>query len=155
MATLVTQIEKYIKNLLTQSDGEMIELKRSDLADVFMCVPSQINYVLETRFGTHNGYLVESRRGGGGFVRIIKLSPNNKDELLNMINSTSGRKISQIAGECLIDRLMEEKFLTEREGILLKSMINSNILLQENTDTNVLRGELLKTVLLNLLRDDF
>ena len=153
--TLVNQIEKYIKSLLSQSGCEAIELKRSDLAETFMCVPSQINYVLETRFSIHNGYLVESKRGGGGYVRIIKLSPDKEGELLNMINSASGRKISQVAGESLIDRLTEEKFLTEREGILLKSMINSNVLSQENSDMNVLRGELLKTVLLNLLRDDF
>ena len=154
MSTLSNQIEDYLKKLLAQSKDSILEIKRSDLADIFRCVPSQINYVLSTRFSPNQGYMVESRRGGGGFVRIIKLSIDNENNLTTMLQNGSKRKVNRQMGEKLIDRLLEEEFLTTREGMLLKAMINDK-LLGSDDKADMLRGDMLNTVLLLLLRDDF
>ena len=154
MSTLSNQIEDYLKKLLAQSKDSILEIKRSDLADIFRCVPSQINYVLSTRFSPNQGYMVESRRGGGGFVRIIKLSMDNENNLTTMLQNGSKRKVNRQMGEKLIDRLLEEEFLTTREGMLLKAMINDK-LLGSDDKADMLRGDILNTVLLLLLRDDF
>ena len=154
MSTLSNQIEDYLKKLLAQSKDSILEIKRSDLADTFRCVPSQINYVLSTRFSPNQGYMVESRRGGGGFVRIIKLSMDNENNLTTMLQNGSKRKVNRQMGEKLIDRLLEEEFLTTREGMLLKAMINDK-LLGSDDKADMLRGDMLNTVLLLLLRDDF
>ena len=105
MSTLSNQIEEYLKKLLSNSKNGILEIKRSDLAEIFMCVPSQINYVLSTRFSPNQGYMVESRRGGGGFVRIIKLSMDNETNLTAMLETAGQRKVSRQVGEKLVDRL--------------------------------------------------
>ena len=154
MATLADQIESYIKGLLDKSDDGVLELKRSDLAETFTCVPSQINYVLATRFSIRQGYMIESRRGGGGFVKIIKLSMDSEPNLAALLHSAKGKRVSQQSGEKLLERLAEEGFLSRREMMLVKTLIDDNVL-RQNEDTESLRGNLLNTVLLLLLRDDF
>ena len=154
MSTLSNQIEEYLKKLLSNSKDGILEIKRSDLAEIFMCVPSQINYVLSTRFSPNQGYMVESRRGGGGFVRIIKLSMDNETNLTAMLETAGQRKVSRQVGEKLVDRLLEEDFLTSREGMIIKSMINDK-LLGSDERADALRGDMLNAVLLLLLRDDF
>ena len=154
MSTLSNKLEEYLKKLLSNSKNGILEIKRSDLAEIFMCVPSQINYVLSTRFSPNQGYMVESRRGGGGFVRIIKLSMDNETNLTAMLETAGQRKVSRQVGEKLVDRLLEEDFLTSREGMIIKSMINDK-LLGSDEKADALRGDMLNAVLLLLLRDDF
>ena len=72
MATLSDSIERYLKGRLSKAVEGVIEIRRSEVAEQFDCVPSQINYVLETRFTPQRGYYVESRRGGGGYIRIME-----------------------------------------------------------------------------------
>ena len=154
MSTLSNKIEEYLKKLLAASDSGILEIKRSDLAEIFTCVPSQINYVLSTRFSPSQGYMVESRRGGGGFVRIIRLSMDNENNLTAMLETAGQRKVSRQTGEKLIDRLLEEDFLTSREGMIIKAMINDKILGTDEKSA-AMRGDMLNSVLLLLLRDDF
>ena len=151
MSTLANQIEAYLKNLLAEAGG-MVELKRSDLAETFLCVPSQINYVLETRFNSQQGYLVESRRGGGGYIRIIRLSIQNAAGFGTLLNQD--QRVSQQTGELLLQRLIEEEFLTKREGKLVSALLDRNVL-ANSADSDFLRGTMLNTLLLNLLREDF
>lgn len=159
MSTLSNQIEKYLKGLLATSPSGVLEIKRSDLAETFMCVPSQINYVLATRFSSAQGYMVESRRGGGGYLRIIRLSMDEEPNLTALLDSARGRLVSQQGGEKLLDRLMEEEFLSEREGMLIKTLCDDAVLkaegAREGRDSEALRGRLLNAVLQLLLRDDF
>lgn len=155
MGTLASDIEKYIKNMLQQSVEGYLEIKRTDLAQLFMCVPSQINYVLETRFTASQGYLVESRRGGGGYIKIIKLGINQEEDLLALVNSTLGKMISQQSGEGLIKRLEEEEFITKREGALIRAMTGSVTLEIGNPEQDLLRARILRAVLITLLREDF
>ena len=139
---------------MAASDTGIIEIKRSDLAEIFMCVPSQINYVLSTRFSGNQGYIVESRRGGGGFVRIIRLSMDNEPNLTAMLETAGERKVSLQAGEKLIERLLEEDFISKRESMIIKAMITDKAI-GKTEDPDSLRGDLLNSVLLLLLRDDF
>jgi len=152
MNTLAEQIESYIKRLLAEGNG-VVELKRGDLAGAFMCVPSQINYVLETRFTAQQGYLVESRRGGGGYIRIVRLSLADP-QLVSLIKGKE-RRISRQNGELLLKRLVEEEFLTRREGMILLALLDSSVLEGEYADAESLRGAMLNTLLINLLREDF
>ena len=152
MNTLADQIERYIKQLLTEQGG-VVELRRGDLAGSFMCVPSQINYVLETRFTAHQGYIVESRRGGGGYIRIVRLSLADP-QLVSLLKSKD-RRVSRQNGELLIKRLVEEEFLTRREGMILLALLDDSLLEAKYADGECLRGALLNTLLINLLREDF
>lgn len=154
MPSLVEQIEQYIKKLLSSSSRGAVEVQRSELAQLFSCVPSQINYVLSTRFTLEQGYLVESRRGGGGFVRIIKLPLDQEKELRKLIDATVGQLVSQQVGDGLIHRLAEEGFLTGRESILMKAVIQREALPLELPQRDLVRSHLLRAMLLALLRED-
>ena len=158
MSTLSNQIEQYLKELLAQSQSGVLEVKRSDLAEVFSCVPSQINYVLATRFSSAQGYMVESRRGGGGYLRIIRLSMDEEPNLATLLESAQGKRVSGQSGEKLLDRLTEEEFLTSREGMLIRALTDDSVLkssLGQEGDSEALRGRMLNAVLQLLLRDDF
>ncbi|MGI6678206.1 MAG: CtsR family transcriptional regulator [Dehalobacterium sp.] len=154
MSTLADAIERYLKALLEENMQGFLEIKRNDLAEKFMCVPSQINYVLETRFTNDQGYHIESRRGGGGYIRIIKLVVEKDDDLLTLVNSTDGKLISQKAGEGLISRLEEEGFLTRKEAIIIKSIIDKNTIRLNPPERDLVRGRILRSVLISILRED-
>lgn len=110
MSNISNIIEHYLKELLETGHGQ-IEIQRNELALQFSCVPSQINYVLNTRFSVERGYLIESRRGGGGFVRIVKLSLDSKLSLINQLLQLIGNEISQQAAEGILSRLLGRKYI--------------------------------------------
>ncbi|KYG33965.1 CtsR family transcriptional regulator [Alkalihalobacillus trypoxylicola] len=140
-------IENYLKKILLSSDGDIVEIKRSELARQFQCVPSQINYVIGTRFTVEKGYVVESKRGGGGYIRIIKVKPHSEMALFDQIIQLIGRRIDQQAAENIIIRLYEENMITKRErNIMLNSMA------REHYQTTIqhrdeIRANLLKAML--------
>src|SRR6056297_1419252 len=101
MASLSDQIERHLKKLLDKYQGE-IEIKRNKLADEFNCAPSQINYVLDTRFTVEKGFLVESQRGGGGYIRIIRIGMDSETETLQNIISRLDGAITQNEAEGVI-----------------------------------------------------
>ena len=154
MSILANQIEAYLKKLMAANNSGILELKRSDLAEIFMCVPSQINYVLATRFSAQQGYLVESRRGGGGFVRIIRLSMENESNLAEMLETAGERQVTRQAGEKLLERLLDEEFLSKREVMIIKAMIDEKTIGADEKAAS-LRGDLINAVLMLLMRDDF
>ena len=110
-------IAESIAEMLTDGGG-VAELSRKTLADRFSCVPSQINYVIETRFSEENGYLVESRRGGGGFIRIVRVMDDKQRMLLDAGRAVGGR-LSQKDAARLTRALVSAGLLTAREGQLL------------------------------------
>ena len=79
-------IASFIRDSLDDANG-VLELQRNDLAERFHCVPSQINYVMSTRFSPEHGYIVESRRGGGGYIRITRVQVDRPTLLMSVINS--------------------------------------------------------------------
>ena len=86
MANLADLIEQFIKESFKEIQGGIVEIQRNEMANQFSCAPSQINYVLTTRFTVEKGYFVESRRGGGGYIRIKKLKISEDDFLKDMIH---------------------------------------------------------------------
>lgn len=152
MSNLTNKIQQYIKSLLENSEFGYVEIQRSKLAKQFVCVPSQINYVLGTRFSIKQGYVVESQQGGGGYLRIIKL-PLVKDEFLELINNSIGSSITEKGAHGLLKRLYEEEILTYRETLLMKAIIKRDTLGASNRDQ--IRSNILKTMLKTLLREDF
>ncbi|NLM96806.1 MAG: CtsR family transcriptional regulator, partial [Halanaerobiaceae bacterium] len=106
MSSISDQIERYIRELIKRYQGQ-VEIKRNQLASVFNCAPSQINYVLETRFPLEKGYVVEIQRGGGGYIRIIRVEIDSEKEYLQELVSSLEGPISQNEAEGIIHRLYE------------------------------------------------
>jgi len=141
-------IEGYLKQILQQSDG-FIELQRSELADLFQCVPSQINYVIATRFSLEHGYLVESKRGGGGYIRIRQVQLASEQPLL-VIARSIGRTVSQREAEGVVHRLFRERLLTDREAGMLRSVISREVLTVDLPLRDEIRAKLLISALVAL-----
>lgn len=141
-------IEAYLKNYLKNTD--QVEIKRSDIAERFDCVPSQINYVINTRFTQEHGYNVESKRGGGGYIRIVKIELIDKVDEIDQMISLIDDRISQRNAETMINTLIRHNILTNREGILIIGMLNRDILGQVHTNEQAVRAFLLKNFLTQL-----
>ncbi|QGG49221.1 CtsR family transcriptional regulator [Heliorestis convoluta] len=151
---LADKIEQYIKEMIAQSDERMIEIQRQQVATIFGCVPSQINYVLTTRFAAEQGYVVESRRGGGGYVRIVKLSIEDESDLWDYLSNKLGEMISEGQGRRMIEHLVEEGILTAREGMLMSAAIQRDILQGELPQRDHLRARLIRAMLYSLFRQE-
>ena len=141
-------IEAYLKKVLGQD--EQVEIRRSEMADRFKCVPSQINYVINTRFTVQQGYLVESKRGGGGYIRIIKVKLLDEAEMLDMMIDIIGNKITQKNAYSIIERLFETEMLTKREANIMLSVMDKSLLNANGINENELRAKLLVAFLNNL-----
>lgn len=122
----------------------MAELKRSELADVFQVVPSQINYVIKTRFTETRGYIVESKRGGGGYIRIGKVQFSDHHQMLQDLTANIGEIISQQVFNDILQMLYEEKLLTQRETQLLLATTSDEVL---GRDALILRATMLKKII--------
>lgn len=140
-------IEEYIKSILAQAG--IVELKRSELADVFQVVPSQINYVIKTRFTESRGYIVESKRGGGGYIRIGKIEFSDRHQMFCDLFDNVGERISQQIFTDVIQLLFDEKIMTEREGNLLLATASDLVL---GNDAPAIRARMLKKILQQLDR---
>lgn len=140
-------IEHYLKQVLEMSEKEIVEIKRSEIADRFQCVPSQINYVINTRFTIENGYVVESKRGGGGYIRIMKVKTNNKSHLIDQLVSLIKSHLSQMSAEQIIQRLYEENVITLREAKIMKSVIDRSVINVELPRRDELRAVMLRAML--------
>ncbi|WP_042353228.1 CtsR family transcriptional regulator [Bacillus massiliigorillae] len=143
-------IENYLKQVLNQSEKEIVIIKRSEIADKFQCVPSQINYVINTRFTTEKGYVVESKRGGGGYIRIAKVRLYDHahviDQLLHLIDD----KLPQQMAENMIVRLVEEEIITSREAKLMLSVIDRSVIMIDLPFRDELRARMMKAMLTSL-----
>ncbi len=150
---LSDSIEQFIKAMLAQEECE-VELKRNELAEYFGCAPSQINYVLSTRFTPNHGYLIESRRGGGGYIRIFRMQQDTSEQLLYMLNERIGDAIDLLSASHLIQQLQERQLVTCGEAALMKSAISQQALsLPLTTEMkNALRAKMLKAMLLEVAR---
>lgn len=144
-------IEQYLKNILHESQHGAIEIQRNDLADQFRCVPSQINYVISTRFTLEKGYVVESKRGGGGYIRIQKVEIGSQGTIHDHIMQTVTNEIDQATAEGLIYQLSESEFITLREANLLRAAISRDALAIKLPLRDEIRARVLKNMLISLL----
>ena len=142
-------IEEWIKEMITQQDGE-IELKRNELAGRFNCVPSQINYVISTRFSPERGYIVESRRGGGGYIKITRVSPKSGNGLMHVINMI-GSRISYTDARVLVQNCYEYDLITQKEARIMIAALSERSIPIKQPEQDILRAGLLKNMLLTLV----
>jgi transcriptional regulator CtsR len=151
MRNITDLIEQYLKQMIRESAEGTVEIQRNELADKFSCVPSQINYVIATRFTLERGYLVESKRGGGGYIRIRKLELPACQPIHEHVLRTIGSRIDQSAAEGLIYQLAEAKLLNGREAQLLKAAVSRETLAVTLPLRDEIRARLLKAMLIALL----
>ncbi len=145
MNNLSHHIERYILDLFNDGQEEnFISLRRKELAEMFDCVPSQINYVLRSRFGPERGYLIESRRGEYGYIKILRITCSDTEEKSHHINNLIGDEISVREACRLLEVLKERNFLTDRERLLieiaLKHSAQKNPRMTANLLKNMLNG---------------
>ncbi|MCT4566515.1 MAG: CtsR family transcriptional regulator [Maledivibacter sp.] len=151
MARLSDIIEAFIKELLQDSEGQVVEIKRNELANTFNCAPSQINYVLTTRFSVEKGYTIESRRGGGGHIRIIRLKIDDTELIYNIIGEI-GDSINMAKAISLIGFLLERGIIKDREARIMMAAVNNRALDIDSETKNNVRAGILKSMLASLLR---
>jgi transcriptional regulator CtsR len=151
VASLSDIIETFIKQMISDTNGA-IEIQRNELANQFNCVPSQINYVISTRFTTDRGYYVESRRGGGGHVKIKRINITRPGNYLMHIVSSMGTSISQQSAEVFINNFIDYDVISEREGYIMKAAASDKVVgAIPMPDRDIIRATLLKNMILSLL----
>ncbi len=148
MARLSDIIEDFIKELIEENDQNALEIQRNELASHFDCAPSQINYVLATRFSVEQGYYIESKRGGGGCIRITRIAIDKNDYMKHAIWKSIGDSITHQEGENIIKLFHERSFITDREAALMRAVINDKTLAIAPEDKGRLRAQLLKNMLI-------
>jgi transcriptional regulator CtsR len=143
-------IAGFIGELLTESDG-VAEVQRAELANRFSCVPSQINYVISTRFSPERGYIVESRRGGGGYIRITRVTPDPEQLIMHTVNAV-GEKIDLNTATALIANLLQSGAIDESSARLMCAAIGNNALRPVGSgEREATRANILKYMLIHLL----
>lgn len=151
MARLSDEIEIFIKGLLNDSEG-IAEIQRNELASFFNCVPSQINYVISTRFSNCNGYYVESRRGGGGSIRITRVEINSKQAYLMHIVNSMGSQISQNVAHIFINNFKDYDMVTTMEDRVLKAATSDKSLIDLPIHLrDQVRSRIMKNIILSML----
>ncbi|HHU51059.1 MAG TPA: CtsR family transcriptional regulator [Firmicutes bacterium] len=152
MRSLSDLIEQYLREQLKKV--ETLEIQRRELARMFRCVPSQINYVLETRFTINHGFLVQSRRGGGGFIRITRLNWEPGEEFSEILEELLEIGVSQEEAELILKRLIQTAVLEYEEAVLLNQVLQ-DVLINEaernglgGEEQNQLRARVLRALLL-------
>ena len=141
-------IEEFIKELFEEED--MIEIQRNELAEQFNCVPSQINYVISTRFKPSQGYYVESKRGGGGNIKIRKINITKSNYFMHIINSIEDYLTGQEV-DIFISNFLSYNMITETEAKLLKVATSDNVLKIAQPERDILRARIFKNMIINLI----
>ncbi len=146
MSDLVAQ---YIMEMLEETGGNA-EIQRNELAGNLGCVPSQINYVITSRFTPEQGYIVESRRGGGGYIRITRVKTDKGTALMHIINSI-GASLDKSSGEIMIKNMYSQSIIDERIAKLLISAMSERVFADiPQEQRNMLRARIMKNMLLSL-----
>ncbi|MCI5605414.1 MAG: CtsR family transcriptional regulator [Clostridia bacterium] len=141
------RIEAFINELLKdEAPDQWLELKRNELASVFNCVPSQINYVISTRFNTERGYVVESRRGGGGYLRIKRINAGSEHPIVKAIQSI-GESIDYPTARSYIAYLSEIDALDKITAMVIINAVSDNSLTIEQPEKDKIRANILKNAL--------
>ena len=141
-------IEDFIKNLLEDDDFAVIQ--RNDLAEHFNCVPSQINYVISTRFTPMQGYYVESSRGGGGCIKIRKVNVTHSDYIMHIINSI-GKSITAKEVEIFVKNFLDYNIINDKESKLIKAATSDKVLNLSKNAKDEIRASIFKNMLINLV----
>ena len=144
-------IEGYLKAIIEKEDSGTVEIKRSEVAEKFQCVPSQINYVINTRFTVERGYAVESKRGGGGYIRIYRVQTNSHKELIEHILEGIQQGATYTMAEGIIYRLLNEEVISERESRLILAAVDRATLKSPLPERDLIRARILQAMLMTLI----
>ncbi len=150
MANISDIIEQFI--LKTMGDDESVDISRNELATFFSCAPSQINYVLETRFTVDKGFVKESRRGGGGYIKISKINLDNDEYVSNLILESVGDELSQKRLSQILEKLRNEKIISDKEKEIIFSALSDLSLAMPFTIKDNIRAKAFKNVLTTLMK---
>jgi len=145
-------IENFI--LSTMGSSNDISLSRNELADYFNCAPSQINYVLTTRFNINRGYITQSQRGGGGFIKLVRINNFDNSYIYKIIENNIKDEISYRDSCFILEDLVSKKFLTENEAKIVAYAMSPKALASPIKLENTTRANILKNVLINILREE-
>lgn len=149
---LTDDIQYFLNNLLDEEGGSIL-IKRNDIALKFNCSPSQINYVLTTRFAPHFGYYIQSRRGEGGYIKIDKLDLlENEDEYKEILMDAIGESITNNEANDIINKLYDDEIITSDEKDIILASIDDRALCLGIEKRNAIRSDILKNILLVLLK---
>lgn len=136
--------------LLKEQNGT-IQIQRNDFANTIGCVPSQINYVISSRFTKEQGYIVESRRGGGGFIKLIKIETDRNEFIFYLINSI-GECLDETTAKKIIENLYEDQRISKAQALLMLSCVLEDNFRQLNElDRKIVRSHLVKSMLLSII----
>lgn len=140
-------IEQYIKKLFEEAQDDVVEIQRANIAQRFDCVPSQLNYVIKTRFTNEHGYEIESKRGGGGYIRITKVETKDQGNYIKRLMELIGPAISQQQALYIIDGLLENNLITEREAKMIAAIVDRETLKMDVAARDIIRANILKRLL--------
>ena len=145
------KIAKMIEQMLEEQNG-IAEIQRNDFASRCGCVPSQINYVLSSRFSKQHGYIVESRRGGGGYIKITRVRMEGREYLMHLFASV-GASLDVPSLRAYLLSLLENGIISERHLKIFSAMLSDSALSAEGDRQirDVLRADIFKTLLLSLM----
>ncbi|MGX7031369.1 CtsR family transcriptional regulator [Vagococcus zengguangii] len=138
-------IEQYLKRILQEE--EVVEIRRIEMASQFSCVPSQINYVIKTRFTLAQGYMVESKRGGGGYIRIQRVQLGHNEDYLSYLSDLITDRLTYSEAQAVIEQLYQQKLLTKNESQLLLSVVHYDVIGKQNDREEYVRSNIIKAVI--------
>ncbi len=147
-------IESFIKQMMGDAEEDGIELRRNELAEYFHCAPSQINYVLSTRFTPEHGYMIESRRGGGGCIRIIHVETSPTDHLDYLIRERVGTSLTDPEARLLLRQLTVSNTIDTTDAALIAAALSPQSLALPIPEEmkSALRAKIMRNMLLTVIR---
>lgn len=140
------RIEAFIVELMKEDDSNGLEIGRNELAGIFNCVPSQINYVISTRFSPEKGYIVESRRGGGGYIKIKRIPKDMLGDMEQIIKNIEGG-VSEKKAKDIIEYLLQTGRIEKKQKKIIEAAVCDGVLTNEEND---IRARILKNILMKL-----
>ena len=146
-------VAEYIMRLLDETDGNA-EIKRNELASDLGCVPSQINYVITSRFTPEQGYIVESRRGGGGYIRITRVMTDKRVVMMHIVNSI-GDSITSAEAGAVLGNMRERNMISDYDYLMISTALSdkSYAAVPQNI-RDKLRASLMKNMLVTVIMTD-
>ena len=152
MANISDTIEQFI--IATMGDSDSVDISRNSLADYFSCAPSQINYVLETRFTVDRGFFKESKRGGSGFIKISRIKNTDMNEYMNsLVLESIGEELSVKRMTQICDKLVSDGVLSIKEQMIVEASLSDESLSMPFTIKDKVRAKAFKNVLLKLMTE--
>ena len=151
---LSDSIESFIKQMIGQAEEDGIELRRNELAEYFHCAPSQINYVLSTRFTPEHGYIIESRRGGGGCIRIVHVETSRTDHLDYLIRERVGTSLTEPEAKLLLRQLTVSGAISPADAAMISAALSPQSLAVPVPEEikSAIRARIMRNMLLTVIR---